>query len=263
MTAAQTLIADLTAAFALPEAALVNKRVPKKLVLENACSTVADRKLVNDFIEDIHWIAALKPGTTGVPAYQDEQRSYLELAILSVTLRNSLQSGRLQRLIELLHRAIPYPIVLILEHEEQIYLSCTHIRAAQNAVDKIVLDGELLLAEVNAASQSNSYCQFLQSLALDQQAREHLHALYSAWMEKISAWQIAMITGCFSLSISPEQSALSRAALRRCFELDSQINSLRAAAGKEHQIARQVAINLEMKRLQHERLQAFQTIQVL
>ncbi|WP_288841900.1 DUF4391 domain-containing protein [uncultured Deefgea sp.] len=260
--AAKTTVADLIAAFALPEAALINKRVTKKLVLENACSTAADRKLINETIEDIQWVAALKPSTIGVPEYQDEQRSYLELAILTVTVRQDEQTTaqRLQRLIALLHRAIPYPVLLILAQGEQTFISSTHIRSAHNAVDKIVLDGELLLAAVGTANQYNTQLEFLQSLNLSLQPREHLHALYSAWMECLSAWQIAIATGSFTLSSNPEQSASRRAALKRCTELDTQINALRAAARKENQIARQVAINLEMKSLQQERSHAFQAL---
>jgi hypothetical protein len=67
--------------------------------------TTADRKLIQEGIEEITWVAALKPASIGVPEYHDEQRTYLELAVLLVDLR---EAGKVTRLAELIHRAIPY-----------------------------------------------------------------------------------------------------------------------------------------------------------
>ena len=44
---------NLIAALDLPDAALVNQRVAKKLLLENASPTAADRKLIQNGIEEI------------------------------------------------------------------------------------------------------------------------------------------------------------------------------------------------------------------
>ena len=49
--------------------------------------------------------AALKPTNIGVPIFRNEEREYLEIALLTVTLRSAAKPNRL---IELIHRAIPY-----------------------------------------------------------------------------------------------------------------------------------------------------------
>ena len=48
-------------AMALPPVAMVNQRIPKKLLAENGAPTMADRKLIQDHIEEVTWVAALKP----------------------------------------------------------------------------------------------------------------------------------------------------------------------------------------------------------
>ena len=53
---------QLLAALAVPTTALVQKRIPKKMLAESGAATVADRKLVQDHIEELTWYAALKPG---------------------------------------------------------------------------------------------------------------------------------------------------------------------------------------------------------
>jgi hypothetical protein len=96
---------------------------------------------------------------------------------------------------------------------------------------------------------------FLNAMDLSKQPRTDLLTLYQGWMDTLSAWQAAAVTGSFEC-VSPQHAAARRAALRRCNELDAQISSLRAAASKEKQMARQVAANLEIKALMAERQQA-------
>ncbi len=243
--------ADFIAAFDLPAAALVNQRIPKKLLVENGAPTTADRKLIQDAIEEFTWVAALKPATIGVPEYRDEQRSYLELAVLAVDLR---ESGKVARLAELIHRAIPYPVLLILVDSEGLMLSLAHIRWAQKEADKTVLDGELSIERLSG--DQNGLSDFLQALSLRCQPRTDLYALYQGWLDTLTALQAASITGRFVTSGSAEQAASRRAALHRCREIDGEVARLRLAAAKEKQMARQVAVNMEIKALLAERKRA-------
>ena len=274
MTVVDLSSEQLIAALRLPAEATVSQRVPKKMLAENLTSrgmaTSADRKLLQEQIDEVTWVAALKPSNAGIPVYQDEVRSYLELAVLSVRLRQGSQldsqaakvSPSVARLAELVHRAIPYPVLLVLDDGTRVYLSLVHIRWAQKEADKAVLDGDLIqgvfvhngspAASVMDADTVNA---FINAMGLSKQPRTDLLTLYQGWMDTLSAWQAAAVTGRFEC-VSPQQATARRAALRRCHELDAQISSLRAAASKEKQMARQVAANLEIKALLAERLQA-------
>ncbi|HUW36127.1 MAG TPA: DUF4391 domain-containing protein [Rhodocyclaceae bacterium] len=242
---------DLIAAFDFPDAALVNQRIPKKLLIENGAPTATDRKLIQDGIEEFTWVAALKPASIGVPEYRDEQRSYLELAVLLVDLR---EAAKVTRLAELIHRAIPYPVVLILSDGTELMLSLAHIRWAQKEADKTVLDGEPSMEHLSGEQSSRS--DFLQALSLRRQPRTDLYALYQGWLDTLTALQAASITGRFVASGSAEHAAARRAALHRCCEIDGETARLRLAAAKENQMARQVAVNREIKALLAEREQA-------
>ena len=86
---------QLISALRLPAEASVGQRIPKKMLAENLTSrgtaTSADRKLLQEQIEEVTWVAALKPSNAGIPAYQDDVRSYLALAVLNVRLRQGSQ----------------------------------------------------------------------------------------------------------------------------------------------------------------------------
>ena len=94
---------------------------------------------------------------------------------------------------------------------------------------------------------------FLQALSITRQPRDNLRMLYQGWIDILTALQAAQITGQFVTSTNPEQAAARRAALHRCRDIDSQIAILRTSAAKKKQVARQVEINLEIKKLQADR----------
>lgn len=244
--------ADFIAALDLPAAALVNQRVPKKLLVENGAPTAADRKLIQDAIEEFTWVAALKPASVGVPEYRDEQRTYLELAVILIDLR---EAGKVSRLAELIHRAIPYPVLLVLADDDGLMLSLAHIRWAQKEADKTVLDGEPSMVRLSDESGGRPVGQqeFLQALSLRHQPRGDLHALYQGWLDTLTALQAAAITGRFAKCENTEQASVRRIALHRCNEIDGEVARLRLAAAKEKQMARQVAVNMEIKALQDEK----------
>ena len=236
-------------AIGLPDSALVNQRVPKKMLVENGAPTAADKRRINDGIEEIHWLAALKPNTIGVPEYSNDVREYLEIALLAVILRSEAKAARLA---ELIHRAIPYPLFLILVQGDQIILSLTHKRRAQNEADKFVLDGDFV--EVTALGDPSLSAeligQFLDALALSKQPRASLWQLYQGWINTVVALQASQISGSFSQAISKEAAIVRRDAVQKCWDLEAKIASLRNAAAKEKQMGRRVELNLEIKGLE-------------
>ena len=52
--------AELIEALHLPASCRVDQRVPKKMLIENGAPTTADKRLLNDAIAEIQWVAALK-----------------------------------------------------------------------------------------------------------------------------------------------------------------------------------------------------------
>lgn len=235
----------LLAALDLPASSRVDQRVPKKLLLERGAPTAADKRLINDGIEELMWLAALKPTTIGVPEYRDDAREYLEIAVLRLALR---PGAKATRLIELIHRAIPYPVFLIQSQADDLSLSLAHLRWSQGQTGQTVLDGPLITAALDAATPLTDA--FLASLHITGQSRQHLHAIYQGWIERCEAYAAARLTGSFTPAADTASADRRRAALAEHEVLTREIASLRARAGKETQLNRRVALNLRMKQLE-------------
>ena len=234
-------------ALSLPSDARVDQRVPKKLLVENGAPPAVDKRQIQDGIEEMVWVAALKPNNIGVLAFRDEVREYLEIAILTATLRSAAKSTRLT---ELIHRAIPYPVVLVGAQSGAVSISLAHKRWSQGEAGKTVLDSGVIEARLDDELDADVLQGFLAALSLTRQARSTLYTLYQGWTDTVLSLQAAHVTGAFASPTSAEHAAARREALQTCAQLESQITGLRAAAAKEKQLPRQVEINLELKRLQ-------------
>lgn len=235
------------AALDLPPSSRVDQRVPKKLLLENGAPTTADKRYINDGVEALHWLAALKPTTIGVPEFRDEIREYLEIAVLRLALR---PGAKVIRLVELAHRAIPYPVLLLTEHEREPGISVAHKRWSQGEAGKTVLEDEVIALDWSPERDAAYMFFFQDAMALGRQPRTTLYALYQGWVDTLLALHSARLTSVFVLPANAEQSSARRDALRECVRLDKEIARLHAAASKEKQMARRVELNIEIKRLE-------------
>ncbi len=243
MTADQN-IRTVVDAFALPASARVDARVPKKLLVEQGAPTAADKRVIQDGIDELQWFAACKPATIGVPTFADDAREYLEIAVIGCAFRAGAKSARL---IELIHRAIPYPVMLVTADDSGVTLSAAHKRYAQNEAGRIVIDNIVSAPGLRPAMANGAEAALLKSLALAQQARSDLFALYSGWIARIEAFNAARLTGAFAATDDQEAIDRRREALDAHAALTKEIEGLRAKAKREKQLSRRVDLNLEIQ----------------
>jgi hypothetical protein len=233
-------------ALALPPETRVEQRVPKKLLVENGAPTAGDKRQINDGIEEILWQAALKPANLGVPAFRDAVREYLEIAILTVIFRPTAKPARL---VELIHRAIPYPLLLATRHGETISLSVAHKRWSEGESGKVVIEELRETAPFSPENPTTEEAQFLARLSVVGLPQTDLFALYQSWLNAILALEAAQITGTFRPPPA-EYSALLRDNLDARAQALRDLALLRAHVEKETQINRRVEMNLAIKELE-------------
>jgi hypothetical protein len=241
-------------ALAIPKDALVDQRVPKKLLVEQGAPTAADKRKIMDGIEELHWVAALKPTNIGVPAFKDAIREYLEVSVLTAELR---ATAKAPRLIELIHRAIPYPLLLVSclsgAHNGGVALSVAHKRWSQSVNQgeggKVVIE-DVRQIPLNTDTPSPEETTLLENIAVSRLPARDLFALYGGWLDRLAALEAARITGSFKLPESPERAAAVTEHLGMHARLKRDLAILRAKADKEKQLNRRVELNTEIKRLE-------------
>ncbi|MDB5986779.1 MAG: hypothetical protein JWR16_1832 [Nevskia sp.] len=239
--------AQLIEALGLPPSVRLDQRVPKKLLLEQGAPTAADKRAIQDGLEELTWVAALKPANIGVAAYKDEVREYLEIAVLTAVLRPTAKTTRLT---ELIHRAIPYPLVLITEQGGRPAISLAHKRRSQAQNEAVVLDGKLNICVLSAEALHEA--EFVTSLALAGQAAHNLNTVYQGWLDCMTAFAAAQITDRFVRAGSVQQIADRDKALDEHTRLQQERINLRAQAVREKQINRRADLNMQIHKLDNQ-----------
>lgn len=241
-------------ALGLPNEARVDQRVAKKLLIENGAPTASDKKQINEGIEELVWIAALKPNTIGVPEYRDTTKEILEIAVLQVSLRSGAKATRI---VELIHRAIPYPTFVVIEGAETVLLSLAMKRWSQNEGGTTVLEEEPLTIGLADDERSESV---LQAVSLRKQGRRNLKKFYEGWKSSMEAYLASAYTGSFAPAISEEAAEKRRKALEEASAIQRELIALKAQAERETQMNRRVSLNLEIKRLEQKLTQAIEAM---
>lgn len=237
---------------ALPAACKLDARVPKKTLVGNADLTPADKRAISGDIEAIVWRFALKPGTILIRPYVDDEREYLEVNVLEMTLRSR---RRTRRIAEVSQRAIPYPVLLVLKNEADVALSAAHKRFSRAEKGAIVAEDILLADWMDLTAPSEAQRRFLESLDSSTLPSTDLLAFYTGVFERLVALAAARLSGEYRLGGTPDGGQDRRKRLTECEALESEILERRVAIKTESQFHRKVELNTEIKQLE-ERLAA-------
>ena len=243
MAAAAAIISALD----LPARARVDSRVPKKMLVEQGAPTIADKRAIQDGIDEMQWLAALKPNTIAIPAFSDEFHDYSEIAVIAAVFR---LDARAARLTELIHRAIPYPVLLITTGPGGVAVSVAPKRAAQNEGDKVVVERVVVAGDIDPNAPPAAERAFLDSLALARQPARDLSTVYDGWLARIEALIAARLSGRYEVKDESGLIDRRRTALEEHARLAREATQLRAQAARAKQISQRVDLNQKIKAIE-------------
>ena len=241
------MIETLYKKMAIPDACHLGKRIFKKLFHENAKLGATDKKAFREDIDVITWQYTLKPSTIPIKAYEDDQREYHEVAILQVNLKTL---NRTSRIAEIIHRAIPYPLVVVFTYKTMCTMSLAHKRFSQAEKGAIVAEDFLITDWIDLLSPTLIQQAFLDSIALSVLPHTHFYAFYSALTDRTVALDCARLTGNYRLEPIAIKRKVRKDQLVLCHELEIQIAGHKATIMKETQFNRKVELIMKMKELE-------------
>ncbi|OYV41324.1 MAG: hypothetical protein B7Z80_02060 [Rhodospirillales bacterium 20-64-7] len=226
-------VEEIVAAFALPAGAIRPTRIPKTVLNERGAVTAADRKLVDATIDRLDWVATLSPASVGVVAGD----GVAAIQVMTLTVR----AAPTQRLLTLIHRAVPLPIVLITALEEGVRVSLAPLRKAERMENEMVVERLIVGPEIGALTPAAA--SFLASLAVPGLSRVSLDRVYEGLVWRVEALVAAEISGAsFRLPVDADDAVARRNALARHDAVAVEWSRARNAARSEKNLSRQVAL---------------------
>lgn len=242
MTGQPITIEGLIAAFALPPGPAA-RRVPKASLADNV-PTAADRRLIDGTLARLDWMAAINPATAGVATATADGLEVSTVNLLAARTRGAMPS----RLAEIIHRAVPQPVILI--HGDDAAdapaaLSLAPKRAAEREAGRVVVTAVHDSDVLTAADRD-----FVAALSLDALPSRDLATLYAGLIERVEALAAARRAARpFRLAGSADELERWRDALARAAALDARISARAAAMRKESRLAARVEIGETVRQL--------------
>ncbi|MEH6595217.1 MAG: DUF4391 domain-containing protein [Colwellia polaris] len=257
----------------LPDKTYLGTRVAKKQLIENSQLSSSDKKAVQEDIEAIIWRNTLKNTTLNISPYHETLEAnnestdkldsnsdsyvleYNEIAVIEVTIRSTT---RAKKIAELIQRAIPYPILLVLhlkhvtaENEPSIILNLATKRLSKAdhsklKVERFYQSPAFTITQLTLDSIEDV---FLKSLSVEKQSFVNFYEFYMGWVKQFLDLEKSKHTNEFSesesQSVDIEQAKLQAGVLDSITSLEAKLSGIRQKIKQEGQINRKVELNIQ------------------
>lgn len=241
------MIETLYARMTIPETCQLGKRVFKKQFVENTTLGAADKKAFQEDVDSITWQYTLKPSTIPIQPYEDAEREYLELNVLHVQLRSD---RRYRRLAEIIHRAIPYPLLLLFSWQGQVALTLADKRINRADSHKIVVERVYDTGWLPLAAPTAWQVDFLADFCLPNFSYLNFYALHQEMVRRVVALNSAAHTGRYRPTPHGTGPLSEQVAQLTALEtLEQEAASLHRQLKQEKNLGRQVNLNVRLKQL--------------
>ena len=243
-----------------PKACELNKPVFKKMFLDasdgkKSVLDAADKASLKEDVEKIRWLYTLKPNTINIAPYKDDELEYLEVAVLHSELSNP---NRAKRIAHFIHRAIPYPLMLLFtctmthdrEEQERLMVAIAFKRTNQADREKWVINDSMNTGWIDLSNTSETESDFLSSLKLTGLPFNNFYLFYQAIAKRVVAVICAEHSNVFSLDEGASKGSENRLdKLREFDKLTANKSELANKLKKEKQMGKQVDLNTQIKNI--------------
>ena len=160
---------------AVPDACHLGKRLFKKQFYEHGQLGATDKKAFVEDIDNIEWRYTLKPSTINIPKLEDDEREYLEIAILQVMLT---VADRHLRIASVIQKAIPYPLLIVFVCGSRLAITAADKRINRADANKIVTEAIYDTGWIDMAAPDAAQAAFLSDFRATNFSYRNLHDFY-------------------------------------------------------------------------------------
>lgn len=244
----------------VPNVAIVNNIIPKQDIFEATGMTKSDKDYFVRYVKQIRWLYKFDDASVRIKPYETEEKSYLEAELISIKLKKEFQEynhntgnfhrfdARLDRIVDILLRFIPYPILLCAEFNDEIKFYVSHISESKSDYDKITLD-ELIYTDWIDVNNLDSFDkELIEKLQIDNLDKTNVFTFYDDIVTAIIQYNGSKEVGQeVTLSSEEIQKIMDEIKL-----IEREIVDLRVKIRRADNFSERVELNIKIKELQME-----------
>ena len=219
----------------LPKECVYKQFIPKKQFYTHGKLKPSEKAIFTQEIERITLYAQLTRQNTNIPIFKDETRTYEEISIFLVELRELREMERIARLIM---ESIPYPIILIVKFEDQYNFFGAHLR------DNLVDEQSIILEKVYQTGFLDSNSVFIEQINYLNLSKVDFFTFYNDYIQAIIEFNLA--------SRNIQKTENKEATLQEIEKLEEEITTLKGKLKRENHFNKKMELNMKIKKIEKE-----------
>lgn len=223
----------------------VNNTIYKKLFYDNASMNSSDKDIFSRYIDKIIWLYSFKEDTINIKALVDDVREYDEIAVIKIILK---ENSKFKRIAEIVQRTIPYPMVLIFNHNNKVLFNVAHKRKnkadeSKNLVEELIYTGWIDISNLSEKDKC-----FLKNLNIKEFNTTDIYRFYCSFVDRVNIFNANKYMES-NKEIKIKDAEMVKALTDKIEELEERISDLRRGLRKEVHFNRKVEMNVELNKL--------------
>lgn len=219
----------------LPEECVYKQFIPKKQFYTHGNLKSSEKTIFTQEIERITLYAQLTRQNTNIPTYQDETRTYEEISIFLVELR---ELQEMEKIATVIMESIPYPIILIGKFKDQYNFFGAHQR------DNLVDEQKIILEKVYQTGFLDNNSIFIEQINYRELRKNDFFTFYNDYIQAIIEFNLA--------SRNIKQTENKEATLQEIERLEDEITTLKGKLKRENHFNKKMELNMKIKSLERE-----------
>ena len=244
----------------VPRDCIVDSVIPKKDVFEAADLNNKDKRIFTDLVKQIKWCYNFTEDNIRVSKYVDEIRSYDEVELINITLKYDnvhkidigkfKEDDKIDRIVDIIMRFIPYPIILTMQYDNELKFYAAHIRESKADYDKIVIDGNILSTNwMNIDRLTEIEDDFISKIQFNNLNRADFYNFYNTYFEAVVQHDGAIMAGgTVNLSVKEIKKIYEEISI-----LDSKINEIEKEISEEDNFNAKMELNIKAHKFKEEK----------
>ena len=226
--------------FGINENWRLDQFIAKKNFLSLSNLNKAEKEDLSNYVKKIILSFQLEPSKSNIKNYKDEIREYPLINFFTIEVAGGANTKRIAKFVM---SAIPYPCVIVFRHEDDMQIAVAHQRINQNDKEKNVLE-EII---TTAWQPYNEILFDIEIMNLS-----NFYTLYSDIVDFISIHNAKQSGAIKEETVIDGETA--RQLLVKKQQLEIQITNLRTRLKNETQFNKKMEINMEIKKLEGDKL---------
>ena len=244
----------------VPNVAIVNNIIPKQDIFEATGMTKSDKDYFVRYVKQIRWLYKFYDSSVRIKPYEDDEKSYIESELIGIKLKKEFQEynhntgnfhrfdARLDRIVDILLRFIPYPILLCAEFNDEIKFYVSHISESKSDYDKITLDELIYTDWIDVNNLDGFDKELIEKLQIDNLDKTNVFTFYDDIVTAIIQYNGSKEVG--------QEVTLNSDEIQKIMDdikvLERKIAEIRVAIRREDNFNKKMDYNIQIKELQME-----------